>query len=196
MHINRQKKEITLKIVYYGPGYSGKTTNIEQIYQNVPDELRSPLTTMQNQGDRTLFFDYMQVSLGKIGGLTPRFNLYTVPGQVQYAATRKIVLRGADAVVFVADSGMTRVKDNVYSWRQLHKQLDELNINLDEFPVVVQFNKRDLPDALPLPLMRRMLELPPDVVCYEAQANQNIGTRETLQAVVKRVFQQLQTARV
>lgn len=195
MKINRKLREISIKVVYYGPGYSGKTTNIEQLHQIVPEHLRSPLTSISNKGDRTLFFDYMQLSLGKIGGLTPRFNLYTVPGQPQYASTRKIVLRGADAVVFVADSGMARVKDNVLSWRQLQAQLGELNVRLDRFPLIMQFNKRDLLDALPLPLMCRMFNMSIQDKFYEAVALKNIGTRETLQAVVEDIFQRLKEAR-
>ena len=190
MNINRQKKEIHLKIVYYGPAYSGKTTNLEKLHEGLNPNIRSDLTSMKNDGDRTLFFDYMQVGLGKIGGLTPRFNLYTVPGQVQYGTTRKIVLRGSDAVVFVADSSARRAKENVYSWRQLHQQLKELNFNPAQFPVIMQFNKRDLPDAMPIDLMKRIFNLG-NRSFIEAQAHQNIGTRETLQATIQAVFKSL-----
>jgi mutual gliding-motility protein MglA len=196
MHINRQKQEINLKIVYYGPAYSGKTTNLEQLHQSLSPQLRSDLTSIQNEGDRTLFFDYMQLAVGKIGNLTPRFNLYTVPGQVRYAHTRKIVLRGVDAVVFVADSGMNQVKQNVYSWQQLQEQLLELGIEPATLPVVVQLNKRDMPDALPVPIMKRLLRLTerPEIPVVEATAVRNIGTRETLHITIKNVLQRLQVA--
>lgn len=198
MHINRQKQEINIKIVYYGPAYSGKTTNLEQLHQNLSPQLRSDLTSIHNEGDRTLFFDYMQLSVGKIGSMTPRFNLYTVPGQVRYAHTRKIVLRGVDAVVFVADSGMNQVKQNVYSWQQLHEQLTDLSIDHQTLPLVVQLNKRDLPDALPVPILKRMLRLTDEravpVPVIEATAVNNTGTRETLQLIIRTVLQRLQSA--
>jgi signal recognition particle receptor subunit beta len=187
MQINRQRGEISVKIVYYGPPYSGKTTNLERLHATSNPVHRSDLTSMKNSEDRTLFFDYMYIELGKIGGLTPRFNLYTVPGQVIYEATRQIVLRGADAVVFVADSSRHQISQNIWSWRQLHRQLTELRINLQSFPIIVQMNKRDLPDAMPVSLLRHMLRLNGQT-CTEAQAIRDVGTRETLKAAIKAVL--------
>ncbi len=188
MLVNVQKRELQVKIVYYGPALSGKTTNIEQVYKSIPPNRRSELTVMKTRGDRTLFFDYMQMELGKVAGFTPRINLYTVPGQVMYAMTRKIVLRGADAVIFVADSSPIRIRENLYSWRQLFQHLEELNISLEGFPIVVQWNKRDLPNAAPIPLLEQTLGVNGRYPTFEAVAIRNIGVKETLQAALKLLF--------
>jgi small GTP-binding protein len=187
MNINMRLGEIGIKIVYYGPPYSGKTTNIERLHATANPGHRSELTSMKNKEDRTLFFDFMQLELGQIGGLTPRINLYTVPGQVIYEATRQIVLRGADAIVFVADSSAKQLRDNLWSWRQLTAQLVAMNCDPEKFPVVVQLNKRDLPDALSVQDIRKGLNLNGHR-CIEAQARRDIGTRETLRAAVKAVL--------
>lgn len=187
MQVNRLRGEIGVKIVYYGPPYSGKTTNLERLFATVDPVKRSQLTSMKNQEDRTLFFDYMQIELGKIGGLTPRFNLYTVPGQVMYEATRHIVLRGADAVIFVADSAADRLADNVSSWLQLKKQLLSLNPDPTAVPIIIQFNKRDVPTALPTIVLKREMKLA-NQPCIEAQAMRDIGTRETLKAAITSVL--------
>lgn len=187
MNINRQRGEITVKIVYYGAPYSGKTTNLERLHVTTPSSHRSALTSLKNSEDRTLFFDYMQVELNKIGGLTPRFNLYTVPGQPMYETTRQIVLRGADAVIFVVDSSMKQMAANLRSWEQLHKQLAGLQVNIHKFPLIVQFNKRDVPDAVPVPLLKKVFG-PGERACVEAQALRDIGTRETLRAAIKAVM--------
>lgn len=180
MIVNYQTKEIQIKIVYYGPALAGKTTNIQQIYHAVPKNRRSELTMMDTQGDRTLFFDYLQMELGRIGAFTPRVNLYTVPGQVIYAATRRIVLQGADAVVFVADSAAARAQENVEAWRQLHLHLQDLN--LADIPIVLQWNKRDLPDALPVATLRETLGVQEKEFSeFEAVAVRNVGVRETLE---------------
>jgi hypothetical protein len=187
MNINRQRQEISVKIVYYGPPFAGKTTNLERLFATTNPARRSDLTSMKNSEDRTLFFDFLQIELGKIGGLTPRFNLYTVPGQVMYEATRQIVLRGADVVVFVADSSAAKLRENLYAWRQLHQQLGELRVDPRRFPIIVQLNKRDMPDALPIPDLQRMLPINGQV-CLEAQAIHDVGTRETLKAAIKAVL--------
>ncbi len=187
MQVNRLRGEIGVKIVYYGPPYSGKTTNLERLFATVDPSKRSQLTSMKNQEDRTLFFDYMQIELGKVGGLTPRFNLYTVPGQVMYEATRQIVLRGADAVIFVADSGANRLADNVQSWLQLKKQLLTINPDPNAVPIIVQFNKRDLSNALPVNDLKRQMRIANNL-CVEAQAMRDIGTRETLKAAITSVL--------
>lgn len=187
MIVNSARKEILVKIVYYGPPYSGKTTNIEKLFAVIPPERRSELTSMKNNEDRTLFFDFLQVELAQIGGYTPRFNLYTVPGQVMYTATRKIVLRGADAVVFVVDSSPDKYKENLWSWSQLHEQLKENQIKLEGFPVIVQLNKRDLPNALPVSTLQTILRLNGHS-CIEAQAMNGIGVRETLKLAINAVM--------
>jgi hypothetical protein len=187
MQINRLRQEINVKIVYYGAPYSGKTTNLERLHATTNPQRRSELTSMKNSDDRTLFFDYMQVELNKVGGLTPRFNLYTVPGQVIYEATRQIVLRGADAVVFVVDSALTRLKENLQSWQQLQRQLTDLHIDLHKFPIIVQFNKRDVPNAAPTDILHKVMRLNGHP-CIEAQALHDIGTRETLKAAIKAVM--------
>lgn len=187
MIINSARREILVKLVYYGPPYSGKTTNLEQLFSAIPAERRSDLTSMKNSEDRTLFFDFMQVELGQIGGYTPRFNLYTVPGQVIYSATRKIVLRGADAVVFVVDSNPIKFKENLWSWQQLHQQLAENQIKPEEFPIIVQMNKRDLPNAASIPTIKTILNLNGHT-CVEAQAMHGIGVRETLKVAINIVM--------
>lgn len=146
--INIAKREISVKLVYYGPGLSGKTTNLEFIHQRAPVGKRGELTTIATESDRTLFFDYMPLKLGKVGGLTTKFQLYTVPGQAYYNATRRLVLQGADGVVFVADSQRDKIKENLESFKNLAKNLEEYGMNIAEIPLVLQYNKRDLPHAL------------------------------------------------
>ncbi len=180
MIVNYQTKELQIKIVYYGPALAGKTTNIRQVYRHVPPARRSELTVMDTLGERTLFFDYLQMELGKIGAFTPRVNLYTVPGQAIYATTRRIVLQGADAVIFVADSAPDRLQDNLLAWQQLHQQLEDLG--LKDIPIVVQWNKRDLRDALPVEALRRSLGIRPGQFAeFEAVAVNNLGVRHTLE---------------
>ncbi len=148
MFINRGLQEINLKIVYYGPGLSGKTTNLEFIYKHLDPTLRSELVSLKTREERTLYFDFMQLELGRINGKKPRFNLYTVPGQVYYNYSRKIILRGADGIVFVADSQNNRMGDNLDSLLDLEKNLIDMGHSLQNFPWIIQYNKRDLPDIL------------------------------------------------
>src|SRR5687767_15003327 len=143
--VNYSTREITCKIVYYGPGRSGKTSNLQYVHAYVPDEKKGPMVSLATETDRTLFFDFLPLDLGSISGFRTRIQLYTVPGQVYYNATRKLVLRGADGVVFVADSQREQLNENVESMRNLHENLLEENINIREFPMVLQYNKRDLP---------------------------------------------------
>ncbi len=189
MLINWSRHEISLKLVYYGPALSGKTTNLEQIHRQLDPSRRSELVSLKTSEDRTLFFDFMQLELGMIGGLRPKFSLYTVPGQVMYAVTRKIVLQGADGVVFVVDSSPDRLRANVESWRQLHEHLRELHMNPATFPIVVQFNKRDLPNALPMPTLVAALRINghPGL---EATAIRDAGVRETLRAIAGTMLKQ------
>jgi signal recognition particle receptor subunit beta len=144
MHINWQLRELNLKIVYYGPASSGKTTNLEQIHTRVDAAHRSDLVSLKTYEDRTLFFDFLQLELGKISGLTPKIHLYTVPGQSNYEAVRKLVLRGADGVVFVADSAPERVNANLAAWQDMKSHLRSLNLSREHTPIVLQCNKQDL----------------------------------------------------
>ncbi len=187
MKVNYRTRELQVKIVYYGPAMAGKTTNIQQIFQQVAPERRSDLTVLDTDGDRTLFFDYFQVELGTIGGFTPRINLYTVPGQAIYATTRKIVLRGADAVVFVADSAPERSEENRASWEQLHEHLEALGL-AGRVPIVVQWNKRDLPSAMAVEKMKALLGLNDHLASFEAIAIKNQGVRETFEAALQQIF--------
>src|SRR5262245_23256198 len=145
---NYSTKEITAKIVYYGPGLCGKTTNLQFIYDDLPQTInKGKMLSLATKTDRTLFFDFLPIDLGTIRGMRTRLQLYTVPGQVFYNTTRKLVLKGADGVVFVADSQKTMLDANIESYRNLEQNLQEHGMNLNEMPLVIQFNKRDLPEA-------------------------------------------------
>ncbi|MEX2152215.1 MAG: GTPase domain-containing protein [Gemmatimonadaceae bacterium] len=146
--VNYQTREITCKIVYYGPGRSGKTTNLHYIYGQVPEERKGKMVSLATQTDRTLFFDFLPLDLGTISGFTTRFQLYTVPGQVYYQATRKLVLQGADGVVFVADSQARQLQENIESFQDLHQNLSEQDVEPRSVPLVLQYNKQDLPKDL------------------------------------------------
>jgi hypothetical protein len=191
MHINWQMKRLNLKIVYYGPALSGKTTNIEQIHKSINPKRRSDLVSLKTHEDRTLYFDFLQLELGKICGLTPHIQLYTVPGQAYYEASRRIVLRGADGVVFVADSARDRLRANVESWRNMQTHLNSFGIEFSGFPTVVQFNKRDLPTAVPPVLLKRALRMngQPQL---EAIAIQGKGVLPTLKAITRSVVSHVQ----
>jgi signal recognition particle receptor subunit beta len=146
--VNYASREITCKIVYYGPGRSGKTTNLQYIHRRVPMDRRGEMMSLATHGDRTLFFDFLPIDLGTISGFTTRFQLYTVPGQVYYRSTRRLVLQGADGVVFVADSQRRQMDENLESFRDLHEALAEQNVDAREVPLVLQYNKQDLPTEL------------------------------------------------
>ncbi|HEX6315116.1 MAG TPA: GTPase domain-containing protein, partial [Gemmatimonadaceae bacterium] len=146
--VNYASREITCKIVYYGPGRSGKTTNLQYIHRRVPEARRGDMMSLATHGDRTLFFDFLPIDLGSISGFTTRFQLYTVPGQVYYRSTRRLVLQGADGVVFVADSQRRQMDENIESYRDLHEALAEQGLDAREVPLVLQYNKQDLPPEL------------------------------------------------
>jgi signal recognition particle receptor subunit beta len=148
VQINFAKREINCKLVYYGPGLSGKTTNLEVVHKKAPASKKGELTSIATEGDRTLFFDYMPLELGKVGGMNTKFQLYTVPGQVYYNATRKLVLQGADGVVFVADSQADKMEENLESFANLEENLREQGLDPKTIPMVLQWNKRDLPNVL------------------------------------------------
>jgi len=191
MNINWQLRQLRLKIVYYGPAMSGKTTNIEQIHKRIDPNNRSNLVSLKTNDDRTLFFDFMQFELGKICGMAPCIQLYTVPGQEYYKASRKLVLRGADGVVFVADSSAARIDDNLESWLDMGSALTEMNHPIGKIPLVVQYNKRDLADAIPVISLRQSLgkgEFPD----FEAVAFNGEGVFNTLKSIINDVMFQVQ----
>src|SRR5680860_990547 len=156
--INFSAREINFKIVYYGPGLSGKTTNLKQIYDQVPSDSKGEMVSLATEDERTLFFDFLPLDLGKVNGFKTRFHLYTVPGQVFYNSSRKLILRGVDGVVFVADSAPNRLRANAESLRNLRENLLEYDLRLSEIPYVLQINKRDLDDALPADMIRKVLD--------------------------------------
>ena len=146
--INYSSREINVKIVYYGPGLCGKTTNIQYIYDKVTPETKGKLITLATEMDRTLFFDFLPLELGKVKGFRTRFHLYTVPGQIYYDASRKLILRGVDGIIFVADSQRSRYDANIESLYNLHENLGDYQLKLDDIPYAIQYNKRDLPDVI------------------------------------------------
>ena len=187
MFINPKLREINIKIVYYGPAMSGKTTNLIQIHSRVDPNRRGELVSLKTREDRTIFFDFLQLKLDAIQGLRPRFNLYAVPGQVRYAASRKLVLQGADGVVFVADSKAGLRRSNILAMRNLQQNLLELGHNPAGFPLVVQFNKRDLPDAVPEALLSADLGRN-GAPCFSAIATEGVGVFDTLKAIIRLVL--------
>ena len=191
MYINWQQRELNLKIVYYGPGLSGKTTNLEQIHAKVNPKRRSELVSLKTNGDRTLFFDLLQLELGKICGLTPKLHLYTVPGQSYYEASRKLVLRGADGVVFVVDSLPDRLDANRYAWRSMKTQLVQLKMPFATLPIVVQFNKQDLANAMQVAELHKILGINGRPT-FVASAIQGQGVFDTLKAITGAVVKQVQ----
>jgi small GTP-binding protein len=154
--LNLKQREIECKVVYYGPGRCGKTTNLEYIFKTYKKQITGDLVSVDTEGDRTLFFDFLPIGLGKIKGCDVKVQLYTVPGQVQYASTRKLVLRGVDGVIFVADSLTVRREKNMLSLKDLQENLKEYGTNIFKIPLVLQYNKRDLADKFPLMSVEQM----------------------------------------
>jgi hypothetical protein len=192
MFINRRRKELALKIVYYGPALSGKTTNLERIHAKTRPELRGELVSVKTREDRTIYFDYLQLELGQVCGLKPKFNLYTVPGQVYYAASRKLVLQGVDGIVFVADSQFPRLSDNQVALRDMHTHLRDYGYDPATLPLVVQFNKRDLPNVVPMPILRDWLSLHGSIPYFPAVAVSGEGVFDTLKAIINQVIAEVQ----
>ncbi len=191
MFINWALQEINLKIVYYGPGMSGKTTNLEYIHRKLDPSLTGELVTLKTKEDRTIFFDFMQIEVGRIKGKKPKFNLYTVPGQVYYASSRKIILNGVDGIVFVADSQRDRMEGNIETLLDLEKNLMESGHSLESFPWVIQYNKRDLPNAESIQVLQKKLNFF-NVPSFEAIAIKGIGVFDTLKAIINLVVQHVQ----
>ncbi len=191
MHINWQLRKLNLKIVYYGPALSGKTTNLEQIHKSVDPKRRSNLVSLNTHQDRTLYFDFLQLELGKIAGLTPQLHLYTVPGQTYYEASRKMVLRGADGVVFVADSSARCLRNNLKAWHQLKVHLAALGMDMETFPVVVQFNKQDVPTAMSSTVLHNVMRVN-GYPTTTAVAIRREGVFETLKLITRNVIGRVQ----
>ena len=190
--VNFTTREITCKIVYYGPGRSGKTTNLQYIYGQVPDDRKGRMVSLATQTDRTLFFDFLPLELGSISGFTTKFQLYTVPGQVYYNATRKLVLQGADGVVFVADSQVRQLDENIESLQNLHQNVLEHGIDVRNLPIILQYNKQDLPRELILSPQELDDALNFRAVpSFSADALHGVGVFETLKAVSAEVLRKL-----
>lgn len=185
--VNYHTKEINCKIVYYGPGLGGKTTNIQYIYQKTSSQNKAQMITLNTENERTLFFDFLPLEIGDIRGFKTRFHLYTVPGQVFYEASRKLILRGVDGIVFVADSQVERMEANLESFRGLEKNLAEYGYDISKVPVVMQWNKRDLPNIVPVEDLQFQLNKK-KFPAFEAIATNGQGVFETLKMVSKSVL--------
>ncbi len=191
--INYSSREINCKIVYYGPGLCGKTTNLQYVYAKTNPDAKGKMISLATETERTLFFDFLPLSLGEIRGFKTRFHLYTVPGQVFYDASRKLILKGVDGVVFVADSQLERMEANLESLENLRVNLAEQSYDLDKLPYVVQYNKRDLPSAVSVEELRKALN-PKGVPEYPAVAPTGVGVFDTLKSVAKLVLTELKRA--
>jgi signal recognition particle receptor subunit beta len=185
--INYASREINCKIVYYGPGLCGKTTNLQYIYQKTAPEAKGKMISLATETERTLFFDFLPLALGEIRGFKTRFHLYTVPGQVFYDASRKLILKGVDGVVFVADAQEERLDANIESLENLKDNLEEQGYQLEKLPFVIQYNKIDLPNITPIEELRKLIN-PTGVPDYTACATTGEGVFETLKAVAKQIL--------
>ncbi len=186
MIVNLADKEVSFKIVYYGPGLCGKTTNLLQIYSRIGND-KGEMISLANREDRTIFFDFASFDIGKLGDFSVKFSIYTVPGQSVYKVTRKLVLKGVDGVVFVADSAPNRFRSNLVSMQEMAEHLQEVaGVSIKDVPMVIQYNKRDLPDALPLEVLGKINV--GNVPAIEAVAVRGEGVMETLNAIVSLVL--------
>ena len=192
MFINWALQEINLKIVYYGPGMSGKTTNLEYIHSKLDPSLAGELVSLKTKEDRTIFFDFMQIEVGRIKGKKPKFNLYTVPGQVYYASSRKVILNGVDGIVFVADSQPHRMEANIETLLDLENNLKQDGHSLEKFPWVIQYNKRDLPGVDSVETLQKKLNFF-NVPSFEAVAVKGDGVFNTLKSVINGVVAHVQS---
>jgi mutual gliding-motility protein MglA len=188
--INYASREINCKLVYYGPGLGGKTTNLEYVYNKVSPDTRGKLISLATDQERTLFFDCLPVDLGSIRGFKTRFHLYTVPGQVYYNASRRLILKGVDGLVFVADSQAERMDANIAALENLYENLADYGYDASQLPIVLQWNKRDLPTAIPVDELRRQLN-PMGLLEHEAVAVTGAGVFDTLKTVSKLVLKSL-----
>jgi len=194
--VNLKKRQIECKVVYYGPGRCGKTTNLEYIHKAFKNQVKGEMVSINTDGDRTLFFDFLPLELGKLKGCDVRVQLYTVPGQVRYASTRKLVLRGADGLIFVADSLEVRREKNMLALKDLQQNLKEYNLSIFKIPMVMQFNKRDLTDAnitlMPLEKMQQDLNRQLKAPSFAGSALKGDGVGKTLNACLKLVLKSIQ----
>ena len=188
--INYASREINCKIVYYGTGLGGKTTNLEYVYSKVNPDAKGKMISLATETERTLFFDFLPIDLGEVKGFKTRFHLYTVPGQVYYNASRKLILKGVDGVIFVADSQAERMEANIEAMHNLYENLESYGYDLTKIPFVMQYNKRDLPNAMPMGNLRSQLN-PMGVPDFEGVAIEGQGVFETLGSVSKMVVQAL-----
>lgn len=189
--INYASREINCKIVYYGPGLCGKTTNIQWIYEQANPDKRGTLVSLATETDRTLFFDFLPLDMGMVKGFKVRFHLYTVPGQVFYDASRKLILRGCDGIIFVADSQKARMEANIESIANLATNLKENGFDIRSIPYVLQLNKRDMPTVAAVPEIERLLRFRNEPM-IEAVANKGIGVIDTLKASARQILMELQ----
>ncbi len=189
--INFARKEIAFKIVYYGPALCGKTTNLQYIYKKVDPSTKGKLISLATETERTLFFDFLPLELGTVRGFKTRFHLYTVPGQIFYEASRKLILKGADGVVFVADSQIERMDANIESLSDMEIHLKEQGLDPLKIPLVMQYNKRDLPNIVPVDELQKAVN-PRNLEWFEGVAPAGTGVFETLKAIAKLVLQELQ----
>lgn len=190
VQINFPQRQLTLKLVYYGPGLSGKTTNLEYVHRKSPEDKKGKLLSVAAGEDRTLFFDFMALDIGEVGGLNTKFQLYTVPGQVYYNSTRKLVLTGCDGVAFVADSRRDALADNLESYRNLDENLKEQGLNIEGMPHVIQYNKRDMPDIMSVEELNAAINRL-KVPTFEACAAKGEGVYPTLKTLIKLVLEDL-----
>jgi hypothetical protein len=188
--INYASREINCKIVYYGTGLGGKTTNLEYIYSRVNPDTKGKMISLATESERTLFFDFLPIDLGEVRGFKTRFHLYTVPGQVYYNASRRLILKGVDGLVFVADSQASRAEANIEAMHNLYENLETYGYELDKIPFSIQYNKRDMPNVLPMTELRAQIN-PMGVPDFEGVATQGKGVFETLSCVSKLVIQSL-----
>ena len=188
--INYSSKEINCKIVYYGPGLCGKTSNLQYIYKRMNPEARGKMVSLATETERTLFFDFLPLSLGEVRGFKTRFHLYSVPGQIFYDASRRLILRGLDGVVFCADSQLTRMDANLESLENLRLNLEDQGYVYEKIPMVMQYNKRDLPDIASVAEMHSLLN-PRNVPEFEACAASGVGVFETLKTIIKLILNDL-----
>jgi signal recognition particle receptor subunit beta len=189
--VNYAAREINCKIVYYGTGLGGKTTNLKYIHSQLAPTTRGELISLATETERTLFFDFLPLDLGSVQGFKTRFSLYTVPGQVEYNASRKLILNGVDGIIFVADSDAMRSKENVESLQNMIENLAEYSLTLDNIPWVLQYNKRDLASAMPIERMEKELNIR-GVPSFEAVASEGLGVFATLKAISKLILNRLQ----
>ena len=188
--VNYYSKEVNCKIVYYGPGLGGKTTNIQHVYQKTSGENKGKIISLSTENERTLFFDFLPLDLGEIRGFRTRFHLYTVPGQVFYEASRKLILRGVDGIVFVADSQVDRMDANLESLKSLEKNLEEQGHDISKIPLAMQWNKRDIPNIVPTEELNKQLNKW-NAPAFEAVATAGNGVFDTLKTVSKLVLMNL-----